>query len=159
MRRKIVAGNWKMNKTLAEGLELAKGIQEALSKTTPLCSVILAPPYIHLASVSAILDNDVIGLSAQNIASEAEEAYTGEVSASMVASAGCQYTLVGHSERRAYYGEGSEILTKKIKLALANNLTPIYCVGEKLEEREAGLAKRVIRNNSKRCSSALRAKP
>ena len=133
MRKNIVAGNWKMNTTLAEGLALAKGLDEALKGKTPNCDVIIGTPFTHLASVAAAIDTNKIGVAAENCA-----AYTGEVSAAMVASTGAKYVILGHSERRAYYHETPEILKTKVELALANGLTPIFCIGEVLEEREAG---------------------
>ncbi len=137
MRKNIVAGNWKMNKSLQEGIELAKELNEALKDKKVNCDVVIGTPFIHLASVAAAVDADKIGVSAQNCADKESGAYTGEVSAEMVASTGAKYVILGHSERRAYYGETPEILKEKVKLALANNLTPIFCIGEVLEEREA----------------------
>ena len=128
MRKNIVAGNWKMNTTLPEGLALAKGLDEALKGKTPNCDVIIGTPFTHLASVAAAIDTNKIGVAAD----------TGEVSAAMVASTGAKYVILGHSERRAYYHETPEILKTKVELALANGLTPIFCIGEVLEEREAG---------------------
>lgn len=138
MRKNIVAGNWKMNKTLQEGLALAKELDAALKGRTLNCDVIIGTPFIHLASIADAIDTNVIGVAAENCADKESGAYTGEVSAAMVASTGAKYVILGHSERRAYYHETSEILTEKVKLALANHLTPIFCVGEVLEEREAG---------------------
>ena len=138
MRKNIVAGNWKMNKTLQEGLELAKGIEAALAGKTPNCDVIIGTPFIHLASVVDAIDTNKIGVAAENCADKASGAYTGEVSAQMVASTGAKYVILGHSERRAYYHETPEILKEKTILALANGLAPIFCIGEVLEEREAG---------------------
>ncbi|KXB32890.1 triose-phosphate isomerase [Bacteroidales bacterium KA00251] len=152
MRQKIVAGNWKMNKTLSEGIALAKDLQQVLLENRPSCRVILATPYIHLASLADFLKQDLIGLAAQNVANHQEGAYTGEVSAKMIASVGCQYTLVGHSERRSYYHETGEILREKVEIALENGLTPIFCVGEQLEDREAGRQNEVI---SKQLQEAL----
>ncbi|MDI9606445.1 MAG: triose-phosphate isomerase [Bacteroidota bacterium] len=137
MRKKIVAGNWKMNKSLQEGLELAKGLDKALKGKAVNCDVVIGTPFIHLASVVEAIDTNRIGVAAQNCADKESGAYTGEVSASMVASTGAKYVILGHSERRAYYGETPEILKEKVKLALANGLTPIFCIGEVLEEREA----------------------
>jgi len=137
MRKNIVAGNWKMNKTLNEGIELAKELNAILSENKPNCDVVIGTPFIHLAEVSKIVDKDIIGVSAQNCADKASGAYTGEVSASMVKSTGADYVILGHSERRAYYGETDEILKNKVDLALENELTPIFCIGEVLEEREA----------------------
>ncbi len=138
MRKKIVAGNWKMNTTLQEGIELAKGVNEALKESAPKCDVVIAVPFTHLASINAVIDSSKLGLGAENCADHKSGAYTGEVSAPMVASTGATYVILGHSERRQYYGETSEILKEKVGLALANNLTPIFCIGEVLEERENG---------------------
>ena len=138
MRKNIVAGNWKMNKTLQEGIALAKELNEALANEKPNCDVIICTPFIHLASVTPLVDAAKIGVGAENCADKASGAYTGEVSAEMVASTGAKYVILGHSERRAYYGETVAILEEKVKLALANGLTPIFCIGEVLEEREAG---------------------
>ena len=138
MRKNIVAGNWKMNKNLQEGIALAKELNEALAVDKPNCDVVICTPFIHLASVTPIVDKAVIGVGAENCADKVSGAYTGEVSAEMVASTGAEYVILGHSERRAYYGETVAILEEKVKLALANGLTPIFCIGEVLEEREAG---------------------
>ena len=138
MRKNIVAGNWKMNKTLQEGLALAKELDAALKGRTINCDVIIGTPFIHLASIAAAIDTTRIGVAAENCADKESGAYTGEVSAAMVASTGARYVIIGHSERRAYYHETSPILMGKVKLALSNGLTPIFCVGEVLEEREAG---------------------
>ena len=138
MRKKIVAGNWKMNTNLQEGVALAEKINEALKGVTPNCDVVIAVPFTHLASVNAVIDSTKLGLGAENCADKKSGAYTGEVSASMVASTGATYVILGHSERRQYYGETSAILKEKVGLALENNLTPIFCIGEVLEERENG---------------------
>lgn len=145
MRKNIVAGNWKMNTTLAEGVGLAKDVNEALKGFTPNCDVIIAVPFTHLASVNAVIDPAKLGLGAENCADHAKGAYTGEVSAAMVASTGATYIILGHSERRQYYGETSEILKNKVALALENNLTPIFCIGEVLEERENGTYLEVVK--------------
>lgn len=145
MRKNIVAGNWKMNTTLAEGVGLAKDVNEALQGFTPNCDVIIAVPFTHLASVNAVIDPAKLGLGAENCADHAKGAYTGEVSAAMVASTGATYVILGHSERRQYYGETSEILKEKVALALDNNLTPIFCIGEVLEERENGTYLEVVK--------------
>ncbi|OJV87234.1 MAG: triose-phosphate isomerase [Bacteroidia bacterium 44-10] len=138
MRKNIVAGNWKMNKNLQEGIELATALNEALKNKTVNCDVVIGTPFIHLASVVNSIDTNKIGVAAQNCADKESGAYTGEVSAAMIASTGAGYVILGHSERRAYYHETPEILKEKVKLALANELTPIFCIGEVLEEREAG---------------------
>ena len=123
MRKNIVAGNWKMNKTLQEGIALAKELNEALANEKPNCDVIICTPFIHLASVTPLVDAAKIGVGAENCADKESGAYTGEVSAAMVASTGAKYVILGHSERRAYYGETVEILEEKVKLALANRFS------------------------------------
>ena len=138
MRKKIVAGNWKMNTLPAEGVELAKGVVAGRGEVCSCVNFIVCPPFTHLAMVAEALKGSDIELGAQNCAAEAKGAYTGEVAASMIAALGCKYVILGHSERRQYYGETSATLNKKMEQAYANNLTPIYCVGENLEEREAG---------------------
>ncbi|MDO5570596.1 MAG: triose-phosphate isomerase [Bacteroidales bacterium] len=138
MRKNIVAGNWKMNKNLQEGIALAEELNEALAEKTINCDVVICTPYIHLAPVCATIDTDLIGVGAENCADHESGAFTGEISASMVASTGAQYVILGHSERRAYYGETNATLKTKTGLALKNNLTPIFCVGEVLAERENG---------------------
>lgn len=145
MRKKIVAGNWKMNMNLQEGVALAKELNEALTAEKPNCDVIICTPFIHLASVAQILDKDVIGLGAENCADKEKGAYTGEVSAEMVKSTGAQYVILGHSERRGYYGETPEILKEKTLLALKNGLKVIFCIGESLEEREANKQNEVVK--------------
>ena len=137
MRKKIVAGNWKMNETLQEGIALAKEINEALTADKPNCDVVICTPFIHLASVAPVLNQGVVALGAENCADKEKGAYTGEVSAAMVKSTGAQYVILGHSERRQYYGETAEILKEKVKMALANGLKNILCCGETLEDREA----------------------
>ena len=139
MRKNIVAGNWKMNTTLQEGVKLAQDVDNALKGVEPECDVIVCVPFTHLASVNGVITNpNKLGLGAENCADHAKGAYTGEVSAAMVASTGAKYVILGHSERRQYYGETSETLREKVALALENGLKPIFCVGEVLEEREAG---------------------
>ena len=145
MRKKIVAGNWKMNMNLQDGVALAKEINEALVADKPNCGVIICTPFIHLASVAQVLDSEVVGLGAENSADKAKGAYTGEVSAEMVKSTGAQYVILGHSERRQYYGETAEILKEKVELALANGLKVIFCCGETLEEREAEKQNEVVK--------------
>ena len=144
MRKKIVAGNWKMNKNLQEGIALATELNDILKTDKPNCDVVICTPFIHLASVAGIIDQSVIGLGAENCADKASGAYTGEVSAEMVKSTGAGYVILGHSERRAYYGETAEILKEKINLALANGLKVIFCIGEVLEERESGKQNEVV---------------
>jgi triosephosphate isomerase len=137
MRKKIVAGNWKCNTNVSEGIELAKAVNELVAKEADKdVVVILGVPFTHLTKVVESVDNKRIGVAAQNCAAEAKGAFTGEVSAEMVKSTGADYVIIGHSERREYYGENSEVLNKKIALALTNGLIPVYCCGEPLEVRE-----------------------
>lgn len=138
MRKNIVAGNWKMNTTVAEGIELAQAVAAKSSEVPSSVQLIIAPPFTHLVPVSQAIKGTAIGLSAQNCADKEKGAYTGEVSADMLVSAGCTYTILGHSERRQYYGETDATLVDKVKLAISKGLSPIFCVGENLEEREAG---------------------
>lgn len=137
MRKKIVAGNWKMNTLPAEGVELAKGVAAGRKDVCDCVTLIVCPPFTHLSSVIESLKGSNVEVGAQDCATEAKGAYTGEVAASMIAALGCKYVILGHSERRQYYGETSATLNKKMAEAYANNLTPIYCVGENLDEREA----------------------
>ena len=144
MRKKIVAGNWKMNMNLQEGIALATELTNDLSKNKPNCDVIICTPFIHLASIANVINKEVMSLGAENCADKEKGAYTGEVSASMVRSTGADYVILGHSERRAYYNETPEILKEKVNLALQNNLKVIFCIGEVLEEREAGKQNEVV---------------
>jgi len=146
MRKNIVAGNWKMNKTLQEGLALATELNEALAGATLNCDVVIGTPFIHLASVAAAIDTTKIGVAAQNCANKESGAYTGEISAAMVKSTGAEYVIIGHSERREYYGETSAILNEKVALVLANGLTPIYCCGEALDVRNANEQNAYVKN-------------
>jgi len=146
MRKNIVAGNWKMNKTLEEGVALAKEVNESLKGIELKCDVVLGTPFIHLAGVAAVVDSTKIAVSAQNCAEKESGAYTGEVSAAMVKSTGASYVILGHSERRAYYGETPEMLKTKVELALKNGLKPIFCIGEVLEERENNIFFEVVRS-------------
>ena len=144
MRKKIVAGNWKMNLNLQEGVALATELKAALAADKPNCDVIICTPFIHLATVAGVVEGTVIGLGAENCADKEKGAFTGEVSAAQVKSTGAQYVILGHSERRAYYGETASILKEKVNLALANGLKVIFCIGEVLEEREAGKQNEVV---------------
>ena len=146
MRKKVVAGNWKMNTTLQEGVRLAEEVNNALKETETKCDVVICVPFTHLASVNAVIDQSKLGLGAENCADHVKGAYTGEVSAPMVASTGALYVILGHSERRQYYGETSATLKEKVKLALAEGLTPIFCIGEVLEERENGTYNAVVKS-------------
>lgn len=145
MRRKIVAGNWKMNTTPAEGVELIKGVAALKAEVPADVELIVGVPFTHICCVKNDAAQAGIAVSAQNCADHESGAYTGEVSAKMIASLGAKYVILGHSERREYYGETSETLNKKMALAYQQGLAPIYCVGEKLDEREAGKHFDVVR--------------
>ena len=145
MRKKIVAGNWKMNMNLQDGIALAKELNETLKADKPNCGVVICTPFIHLASIAQFLDQDIIGLGAENCADKEKGAFTGEVSAEMVKSTGAQYVILGHSERREYYKETPEILKEKVLLAQKNGLKVIFCIGESLAEREAGKQNEVVK--------------
>ena len=145
MRKKIVAGNWKMNMNLQDGIALAKELNETLKADKPNCGVVICTPFIHLASIAQFLDQDIISLGAENCADKEKGAFTGEVSAEMVKSTGAQYVILGHSERREYYKETPEILKEKVLLAQKNDLKVIFCIGESLEEREAGKQNEVVK--------------
>ena len=139
MRKNLVAGNWKMNTTVAEGVQLPKERTEAVAAAGELkCDVVIGVPFTHLTAVKNVINIEKVGLSAENCANKEKGAYTGEVSAAMVASTGANYVILGHSERREYYNETPEILKEKVDLALANGLKVIFCCGESLELREAG---------------------
>ncbi|MBK8807966.1 MAG: triose-phosphate isomerase [Bacteroidales bacterium] len=148
MRKKIVAGNWKCNTTLQEGVALAKEVEKLYSeKGDKNVVVVLGTPFTHITEVQKTVSN--VGVAAQNCAAEAKGAFTGEVSAEMIKSTGAKYVILGHSERREYYGETSETLNKKVALTLQNGLTPIYCCGEALAIREAGTQKQYVINQLK----------
>ena len=142
-RRPILAGNWKMNMTATQARELA-------SKLVPLVAavkdrdIVLGPPFTSLAAVTETIKGTNIGLAAQNLHWEDKGAYTGEISADMLLDSGCKYVIIGHSERRQYFGETDETVNKKVKQALKKGLLPILCVGETLAEREAGKLNEII---------------
>ncbi|MBA2132616.1 triose-phosphate isomerase [Capillibacterium thermochitinicola] len=136
MRKPIIAGNWKMYKTNTEARALVNGLKE---KTMPAAvEVVLCPPFTALTTVAELLQGTAIGLGAQDLFWEDEGAYTGEVSPLMLKELGCSYVIIGHSERRQYFGETDETVNKKVKAALRHGLKPIICVGESLQQREAG---------------------
>jgi triosephosphate isomerase len=143
MRKKIIAGNWKMNKTVAEALTLAEGIKADLADCTDV-EVVVCPPFTALKSVSDVLADTQIKLGSQNMSSEDDGAYTGEISHTMLKELFVKYVILGHSERREYYKETDFWVNKKVKKALEKNLRPIVCVGEKLADREAGNTEKVV---------------
>ncbi len=146
MRKKIVAGNWKCNTTISEGVALAQQVSDLVAdRGAKDVVVVLATPFTHLTSIASVVDKNRVSVAAQNCAAEAKGAFTGEVSVAMVQSTGATFVLIGHSERREYYHETSEILNKKVALALAQGLTPIYCCGEALAVREAGTENQFVK--------------
>lgn len=145
MRKKIVAGNWKMNMELAEGLKFASELDAYFKEKPAAAGVVLCTPFIHLAGAADILKGGNVALGAQNCASEPSGAYTGEVSPAMIRSAGAAYVIIGHSERRTYYHEDNAILHRKTWLAIENGLSVIFCCGEVQHEREAGTHFDVVR--------------
>lgn len=137
-REQIIAANWKMNKTLHEGLALLVELNMLLSNKPTQHTVVVAPPYIHLQSAVHAVADTGIKVAAQNCHQAQAGAYTGEISADMLQSVGAEYVILGHSERRDYFGETDELVAEKIKTATDSKLKVIYCCGEKLEQREAG---------------------
>lgn len=159
MRKKIVAGNWKMNMNYDEGLELAASLDQYFSEKAPSgAEVIICPPFIHLAGISQNLKSGNVALGAQNCASEASGAFTGEVSADMIRSTGAEYVIIGHSERRSYYNEDDSLLNKKTVLALNSGLKVIFCCGEIKEEREDGSYFEVVKRQIEKGLFPLAAK-
>lgn len=142
MRRKIAAGNWKMNGTLASVAELLDGLLPAVASNT-VADILLFPPFVHLAATRERLAGSPARLGAQNLSTHEKGAHTGEVSGPMLRDAGCEFVLVGHSERRAMYGETNEVVADKFAAAQAAGLVPVLCVGETLEERESGITETV----------------
>ncbi len=144
MRQKVIAGNWKMNKDLSESVHLISELKNDLINKKINAKIIICPPFTSLETVSALLKNSEIELGAQNMHYEENGALTGEISAKMIISSGCKYVILGHSERRTIFGESNETINKKIKQALTNNLMPIFCIGETLEERESNITNDVV---------------
>lgn len=145
MRKYVIAGNWKMNNDLKESEKLIVELKNLLQNEKPNCDVIVCPPFTSLSEAAKLLKGTQIKLGAQNMHFEDSGAFTGEVSASMLISVGCEYVILGHSERRNIFGENDEMINKKIKKALSVGLKPIFCVGELLEERENGSTNEVVK--------------
>jgi len=143
MRKKIIAGNWKMNKTVEEAVELANAIKLELADCTEV-DVVVCPPFTAIKAVSDVVSETLVNVGSQNMSSEDEGAYTGEISHTMLKELFVRYVILGHSERREYYKENDFWINKKVKKALEKNLRPIVCVGEKLEDREAGNTEAVV---------------
>jgi triosephosphate isomerase len=147
MRKKLIAGNWKMNLDVTESRDLAKSILEKTDKKYfEYTDVLLCPTFVSLNAVGDVIRNSQILLGAQNLSYENNGAYTGEISASMLKSVGCEYVIIGHSERRKYYNETDEVVNRKINKTLEYGLKPILCVGETLEERENGKQNEVVQS-------------
>lgn len=144
MRKPIVAGNWKMNKTSDEAESLVKGVVDAVSAVQGV-DVVVCPPFTALERVAGVVKNTQVGLGAQNMHWEAEGAFTGEVSGAMLLTCGCEYVILGHSERRQYFGETDQTVNNRLKSALKAGLIPIVCVGETLEERKSEVTNQVVR--------------
>ena len=142
MRRKLVAGNWKMHGSRAENGPLVEAILASPHLDQVAC--VICPPFVYLSEVARLLRDSAVRLGAQDVCAEAHGAYTGEVAAAMLHDVGCRYVIVGHSERRSIYGEDDVLVARKFAAALAHHLTPILCVGEQLAEREAGRCQEVI---------------
>ncbi len=147
MRMVMIAGNWKMNKNQQEAKELAQGLKERVGKPFDKGCVVLCPPFTDLRIVNEVIKDSAIGLGAQNMYWQEKGAFTGEIAPGMVKDAGCSYVIIGHSERRKYFAETNETVNKRIKAALSCGLTPIVCVGESLEEREADKAFAVVEDH------------
>lgn len=144
MRKPIIAGNWKMYKTIAEALEFVQAFRPLVVASTH-CEIVVAPPFTAIKSVAARLEGSNVDVAAQDVATEpGPGAFTGEVSASMIKDAGARWTIIGHSERRQFYGETDDTVNARIRATLAAGLSPIVCVGERLEDRDAGRAEQVV---------------
>ena len=154
MRRPIIAGNWKMYKTPSEAVDFVSRLREAAVDVQGV-EIVVAPPFPALVPVKELLDGSSIGLAAQNMHWKPEGAFTGEVAPPMLAAAGCRYVILGHSERRQYFGENDADVNLKVRAALEHGLVPIVCVGESLEEREAGLTEKVVTSQVERCLAGL----
>ena len=146
MRRIIIAGNWKMNKNIGESIDLANSIKRSLYDVEEV-EIVICPPFTSLSDVNEITMETNIKLGAQDCFWQSEGAFTGEVSAAMLRNVGCEYCIIGHSERRQFFGETNETVNKKLKVLLKENIKPIVCVGEKLEERKSGKTFDVIKDH------------
>lgn len=155
MRRRIIAGNWKMNKTRDQAVDLVGDLKEMLADVGDV-EVVVCPPFTALDAVREALRGSNIELGAQNMYWEEEGAFTGEISPLMLRNLGCTYVILGHSERRTYFGETDEGVNRKVKSALANGLLPIICVGETLEQRDAGKTEEVVVRQTKAALSGVK---
>jgi triosephosphate isomerase len=145
-RKPIIAGNWKMNCTTQEAIQLVAGLKRELFEEEKV-EIVVCPPFTSLSAVSEMIEDSVIELGAQNMFWEKKGAFTGEISGDMLKDLGCKYVIIGHSERRQYFGETNETVNKKIKAALVLGLNPIICVGETKDQREKGITKNIIEDH------------
>lgn len=146
MRKKVIAGNWKMFNDLNQSIELVSGLKKELEGKNIDTDVIVCPPFTNLETVNAVIKDSIIQLGAQNMYFEESGAFTGEISPAMLKSVGCSFVILGHSERRTIFGESNQLINKKIKTALNFGIKPIFCIGESLEQRENGTTFKVIEN-------------
>lgn len=144
MRQYLIAGNWKMNLGPVKGVELVKNLKEELGQRPFDTEILICPPFLAFGTAKKEAEGTAINVGAQNLHFESDGAYTGEISSTMLQEAGCQYVIIGHSERREYFGETDEIIAKKVKKAIESGLKPIFCVGEKLSDRKAGNQETVV---------------
>jgi triosephosphate isomerase len=158
MRRKLIAGNWKMNKDIHETATLINELKERLKDFRNEVGIVLCPAFTSLVVANSLIKETPMKLGAQNMSQNDNGAFTGEVSAKMLAAVGCEYVILGHSERRQYFGETDDVVNFKLKAALEAGLAPIVCVGEVLEEREAGLTEEVLRRQCLRAFHAISGK-
>lgn len=145
MRKKVIAGNWKMNNDIPASVNLISELKKALQEQSVKADIIICPPFTSLDTARTLIKGSEIKLGAQNMYFEESGAFTGEISASMLKSAGCEYVILGHSERRTIFGENDQLINKKIKKALESGLLPIFCVGETLQEREENITEQIIK--------------
>jgi len=158
MRKKLLAGNWKMNKDIAESIDLISEINKGLNSSVfNKADVIVCPPFISIYPVCEYLKHSEIKVGGQNMYKETEGAYTGEISANMLISAGCRYVILGHSERRQYFGENDTLINQKMEKAITSNLIPILCVGETLSQREENKHIQTVTEQVKSCLKNIEA--
>jgi len=143
MRRTLIAGNWKMNGSLASVKELINGIKDGLADVTN-ADMVVCPPAVYIPAVSELIGDANIGLGSQNVCDQASGAFTGELAPSMLKDFNCQYAIIGHSERRSLYGESDELVAKRFAMAVESGLIPLFCIGETLEQRESGITEDVV---------------
>jgi triosephosphate isomerase len=155
MRRKVIAGNWKMHKDIFESEELIKQVLSGIGSINLKCDLIVCPPFTSLNIVNSLIKGTGLKLGAQNMYYEESGAYTGEISPKMLKSVGCEHVILGHSERRMLFGETSQLISKKVKSAINFGLKPILCVGETLEERKGNLMKEIVSNQLLKCLESI----